>query len=129
MDALFRFDWCANDKVVSAFSSLLSHLVSANSTCMVPAMHMLVRKLVLSPMDIDGKCSDGPRLTACSTSYVLQYKHPHAECHPCMILLGDKISTVFGTVPVLAVVGMLCSILLINTSGLKSVICEVWSMT
>lgn len=55
IDALFRFDWSTGLKVVSAFSSLLSHLVSANGTCMVPAMHMLVRKLVLSPQDMDGE--------------------------------------------------------------------------
>lgn len=55
IDAVFRFDWRANDKVVQSFSGLLSHLVSANSTCMVPAMHMLVRNLVLSPLDLDGE--------------------------------------------------------------------------
>lgn len=54
IDALFRFDWRANDKILAAFGGLLSHLISANGTCMVPAMHMLVRNLVLFPRDLDG---------------------------------------------------------------------------
>ncbi|CAM9266789.1 unnamed protein product, partial [Ectocarpus sp. 13 AM-2016] len=53
VDALFRFDWRGSDKIVQSFSGLLQHLVSANSTCMVPAMHMLVRNLVLTPRDLD----------------------------------------------------------------------------
>lgn len=57
IDAVFRFDWRAGPKIVQAFSGLLSQLISANGTCMVPAMHMLVRNLVLAPHDIDGECS------------------------------------------------------------------------
>lgn len=55
IDAVFRFDWRAGPKTVQAFSRLLSQLISANGTCMVPAMHMLVRNLVLAPHDIDGE--------------------------------------------------------------------------
>lgn len=55
IDAVFRFDWRASPKVVGAFGALLSHLISANSTCMVPAMHMLVRNLVLALHDLDGE--------------------------------------------------------------------------
>lgn len=55
IDAVFRFDWRASDKIVQSFGGLLSHLVSANSTCMVPAMHMLVRNLVLTLRDLDGE--------------------------------------------------------------------------
>ncbi len=60
IDAVFRFDWRANEKIVRSFSGLLSHLVSANSTCMVPAMHMLVRNLVLTLRDLDGEGNDVP---------------------------------------------------------------------
>lgn len=55
IDAVFRFDWRGSDKIVAAFTGLLTHLVSANGTCMVPAMHMLVRNLVLSPRDLNGE--------------------------------------------------------------------------
>lgn len=54
IDAVFRFDWRGNDKVVGAFSTFVSHLVSANSTYMLPAMHMLIRSLLLSPNDLNG---------------------------------------------------------------------------
>lgn len=64
IDAVFRFDWRANDKIVQSFSGLLSHLVSANSTCMVPAMHMLVRNLVLTLRDLDGETTGDDRRAA-----------------------------------------------------------------
>lgn len=54
IDAVFRFDWRGDEKVVGAFSTFVSHLVSANSTYMLPAMHMLIRSLLLSPSDLNG---------------------------------------------------------------------------
>ena len=55
IDAVFGFDWRGDDEVVEAFSTFVSHLVSANSIYMLPTMHTLVRSLVLAPRDLDGE--------------------------------------------------------------------------
>eukprot|EP00752_Nemacystus_decipiens_P007776 g6944.t1 len=89
IDAVFRFDWRASDKIVRSFASLLSHLVSANSTCMVPAMHMLVRNLVLTLRDLDGEGNVDPLA-------LTRQHHVHAALQASLTLVPSGRSKLFG---------------------------------
>lgn len=89
IDAVFRFDWRAGPKIVQAFSGLLSQLISANGTCMVPAMHMLVRNLVLAPHDIDGEGGVDP-------AALLRQHNVHAALQASLALVPSGRSKLFG---------------------------------
>eukprot|EP00903_Cladosiphon_okamuranus_P012898 g12042.t1 len=89
IDAVFRFDWRASDNIVQSFSGLLSHLVSANSTCMVPAMHMLVRNLVLTLRDLDGEGNVDP-------AALTRQHHVHAALQASLTLVPSGRSKLFG---------------------------------
>ncbi|CAM9191998.1 unnamed protein product, partial [Chrysoparadoxa australica] len=53
IDAIFRYDWTGHETVTSSFVKLVSHLVTANSTYLVPAMHNLVRNVLVRPNESD----------------------------------------------------------------------------
>ncbi|CAB1096312.1 unnamed protein product [Ectocarpus sp. CCAP 1310/34] len=89
VDALFRFDWRGSDKIVQSFSGLLQHLVSANSTCMVPAMHMLVRNLVLTPRDLDCEGNVDP-------AALTRQHNVHAALQASLTLVPSGRSKLFG---------------------------------
>ncbi|CAM9149975.1 unnamed protein product, partial [Hapterophycus canaliculatus] len=89
IDALFRFDWRGSEKIVQSFGGLLSHLVSANSTCMVPAMHMLVRNLVLTPRDLDAEGNVDP-------AALTRQHNVHASLQATLTLVPSGRSKLFG---------------------------------
>lgn len=53
VDAIFRFDWNHPPNVSFAYQQLLTQLVSANSTYLLPALHTLVRAMLLRVDEMD----------------------------------------------------------------------------